>query len=347
MMSREIIHLVFVVTITTLWLNNNFANSSKPELPRSVVNRKYYTDDEGITPPLWLPSSQIDKEGFLMRQYSRIPSELEDAISGKHHKSNLVNVPVRVRQVPGDGNCLFHSVTVCLNMVENETHYSYENNEIDDLRNLSRILRERAVDYLTDKPKRKLYLQGDEYWRAKELLEQSASQYSCTPQEYCNNMRKESYWGGGPEVVAICNLLKRPIHIYELYSSQHKNQERENDHFFRLRRMACFGSPRFDRKEALHILSADSRFPDVIPGEQLPEGNHFMAMFPLSTKTATTKKRILRGGGVNTRHSIEKQLQQSSSTNIFIKYYFLQIKKCFDTIYWFTNLLWVLLIQRR
>ena len=43
---------------------------------------------------------------------------------------------------------------------------------------------------------------------------------------------------------------------------------------------ACFGSPKFDRKEPLHILSADSRFPDLKPGEQLSSGNHFMAIFP-------------------------------------------------------------------
>ena len=41
---------------------------------------------------------------------------------------------------------------------------------------------------------------------------------------------------------------------------------------------ACFGSPKFDRKEPIHILSADSRFPDIRPGEQLSSGNHFMTI---------------------------------------------------------------------
>jgi len=44
--------------------------------------------------------------------------------------------------------------------------------------------------------------------------------------------------------------------------------------------MACFGSPKFDLKEPLHILSADSRFPDITPGKQLASGNHFLAIFP-------------------------------------------------------------------
>jgi hypothetical protein len=271
---------------------------SKPALPRSVNFRSFSDGGESSSPALlWNPSSQIDREGFLARPYVRIPSELEvgkDAIGGKHCKSLLTGVPVRIRQVPGDGNCLFHSLTICLSKVENGTHFCYDNN-MDQLREHSRILRERAVDYLASKPKRLLYLQGREYMRARDLIETAASPYGCTPEEYCETMRQESFWGGGPEVVALCNLLKRPIHIYELYPYK-KNREE-----FRLRRMACFGSPRFDRKEALHILSADSRFPDVVPGKQLAAGNHFLAVFPVAVAEARTKekRKRIRGGGVN------------------------------------------------
>jgi hypothetical protein len=48
--------------------------------------------------------------------------------------------------------------------------------------------------------------------------------------------------------------------------------------------MACFGSPKYDHNTAIHILSADSRFPDVRPGHQLSAGNHFLALFPISRK---------------------------------------------------------------
>ena len=51
---------------------------------------------------------------------------------------------------------------------------------------------------------------------------------------------------------------------------------------FTLRRMACFGSPRYDRREPLHILSADSRFPDVEPKRIRTVGNHFLALFPVT-----------------------------------------------------------------
>lgn len=113
-------------------------------------------------------------------------------------------------------------------------------------------------------------------------------------------MRKESYWGGGPEIVALCNYLQRPIHIYELIPTEevatpsstpsttttNMNEAYNNikvSNQFTLRRMACFGSPKFDRKEPLHILSADSRFPDVEPRRVRKIGNHFLALFPVNT----------------------------------------------------------------
>lgn len=70
---------------------------------------------------------------------------------------------------------------------------------------------------------------------------------------------------------------------------------------------ACFGSPKFDRKEPIHILSADSRFPDVKPGKQLSSGNHFMTLFPEELIQAVHKENMriqrkrksagVRGGG--------------------------------------------------
>jgi hypothetical protein len=73
--------------------------------------------------------------------------------------------------------------------------------------------------------------------------------------------------------------------------------------------MACFGSPRFDKQQALHILSADSRFPDIRPGQQLAHGNHFLAVFPVNDDddddfehdgdNGKSNKRKLRGGDID------------------------------------------------
>lgn len=69
---------------------------------------------------------------------------------------------------------------------------------------------------------------------------------------------------------------------------------------FTLRRMACFGSPKFDRKEPLHILSADSRFPDIEPSRIRKVGNHFLALFPVEKSggkgSGVLRRALVRGG---------------------------------------------------
>merc|ERR1740139_1225536 len=79
-------------------------------------------------------------------------------------------------------------------------------------------LRQLAVDCLEERRK-VLFLQGPEYLNAKDLVEAAAAQYGISGNEYCDLMRQESYWGGGPEIVALCNVLQRPIHVYELVAA--------------------------------------------------------------------------------------------------------------------------------
>jgi len=245
--------------------------------------------------PPWNPSTHIDEDGFLLEKYPRIPGEWEEEanIGGRHGPRSrgyqqLENIPVQIRQVPGDGNCLFHSIATCLAYALRGHHICMK--DTSDLKSKSQDLRQRAVDCLLSR-KKLLFLQGHEYLRAKDLVEAAASQYGLSGERYCELMRQDSYWGGGPEIVALCNVLRRPIHVYELHSCQKQ---------FQLRRMACFGSPKFDRREPLHILSADSRFPDVTPGKQLDSGNHFLAVFPISHHRVERKAGV-RGGD---RHGV-------------------------------------------
>ena len=102
-------------------------------------------------------------------------------------------------------------------------------------------------------------------------------------------MHRDAYWGGGAEIVALCNVLKRPIHVYELTADNKSNKESNlPSPGFCLRRMACFVSPKFDCKEPLVILNADSRFPDVVPGKHLASDNHFLALFPMQDAATHT-----------------------------------------------------------
>jgi hypothetical protein len=102
-----------------------------------------------------------------------------------------------------------------LYQADNGTHLPMDSHQrILELRCKSLELRNAAVDVLQNKKgRRKLFLQGDEYLEARELLAAAAAQFDLEGDEYCALMRKESYWGGGPEIVALCNHLQRPIHM--------------------------------------------------------------------------------------------------------------------------------------
>jgi OTU-like cysteine protease len=266
------------------------ARSDTNSIPRST--HRSHANAENLRYPPWNASPNIDEHGFLIKRYRRIPGEWEKEFRVFKKRKNMdVNTPAQIRQVPGDGNCLFHSISTCYAHAINGTHLDLTDPvNLQWLYQSSSKLREQAVDCLGQKHNI-LFLQGHEYLKAQDLVQAAASQYGISGEEYCHLMRQDSYWGGGPEIVALCNVLQRPIHVYELASDKNR---------FVLRRMACFGSPKFDRKPALHILSADSRFPDLTPGRQLASGNHFLALFPetIEEEKSRGKKRAkLRGGG--------------------------------------------------
>ena len=357
----------------------------------STIHSNHHHDNQNIEEIeediQWNPSPNIDENGFLKHKYRRILGEweIESNIGGKYgYKSknsrDIETTTVIVRQVPGDGNCLFHSLSVGLNYVERKKHFYMKNSILSSSMSLdhqqkkkmkkstkhqpslhekSTLLRQIAVDMLTplsssshendnnehnSNPKRKrhrqrpLFIQGNEYLHRDDLLHIAGSQYDLSGHEYCNIMRKNGVWGGGPEIVALCNYLKRPIHVYELVTvhpppkiitrkatttakptgtsekrsirlqlfrdsllTLYRGIWKMNNPIdkacssklrisklcegskpeFRLRRMACFGSPKFDDKEPIHILSADCRFPDLKPGQEAANGNHFLAIFPM------------------------------------------------------------------
>ncbi|KAI2496090.1 cysteine protease [Fragilaria crotonensis] len=266
-------------------------------LPRSTQGVTFYRQP-------WSPSSQVDGQGFLTELYKRIPGswEEEQPLNGKHRRLNDAE-GAQIRQVPGDGNCLFNAIAVSLCKVEQGQHCPFDDNDFQQLRQYAQALREKAVDFLEKRAKtihRPLYLQGDTCIETQELLEHFSSQYGMSAQEYCDAMRQDGVWAGGPEIVALCNVMKRPIHLYELHVDDNDYQEssdRPRTAQFCLRRMCCFGSPRFDSKEAIHVLSADSRFPDINPGRHLREGNHFLSVFPATSSTLSRKPQRVRGGG--------------------------------------------------
>jgi OTU-like cysteine protease len=302
--------------LTSLVQASSSTGTLSPPRSSSIPRSRRTSEDARPHSPLWNPSANIDAAGFLKGTYRRVPGEWETECPIRKTPNTVLtetNADCQIRQVPGDGNCLFHSISLCLNHAVNGTHHDLSNApaepvprshsdsyhirtlpprlRMDDLYVQSRRLREQAVACL--RAERRLFLQGREWMSAQELVDAAAQQYDLTSSEYCAAMVEDSVWGGGPEIVALCNLLQRPIHVYELATAEREKR-------FVLRRMACFGSPRFDHRTALHILSADSRFPDVRPGQQLAAGNHFLAVFPRQRRRG-----VLRGGDTTAEDDVD------------------------------------------
>ncbi len=309
--------------------------------------------------PPWNPSSQINKQGYLRQLFRRIPTAAADDVGEYANANNCKDkslVPVVIRQVPGDGDCLFHAIAISLAFTENGHLMRLDTHDgLQELKAASRKLRRMAVECLVsscssnkrqnnNKSKRssrrykRLFIQGKDSMKTSQLLHTASSQYGITPEEYCELMMQDSYWGGGPEIVALCAVLRRPIHVYELvplpiidgngnisdedknrHVEEHEkaetpllNKDRINNKFC-LRLLATFGSPKYDSNDALHILSADSRFPDIDePHCALKEGNHFLAMFPVDRMRSCLcnyfANGLADGGGGRKEVSDRKQL---------------------------------------
>lgn len=193
-----------------------------------------------------------------------------------------------VRQVPGDGGCLFHSLAASVDYLFTKTHNIFDHR----LEALSFQLRNLAVDLLSQN--RTFYAEDNAKIAAGEMLAFVSQHHNISPEEYCRLMRKPATWGGGPEIVALCNHFQCPVYVYSLGTKG----VLWGKHFV-LDLTARFGHSDFQNRP-IHLLSVDGRFPSIKPGEQEKMGNHFMALFPLDEATA--------GNGLTCCHAAVKTL---------------------------------------
>jgi len=207
-------------------------------------------------------------------------------------------------------------LTVCL-----DYEYTHQHRDFDgSLRKVSEKLRRLAVKLLTGENDTLVMDNGEEI-SSSNLLQIVSDHYNMTTNEYCAKMLQTHAWGGGPEIVAISNHLKRPIHVYELASSSSNGKSSSSNSAgassrissssssssssisttskdFYLKVCAKFGSPTFDNHEKpLCILCADGRFPNIKPGTQKKAGDHFLALFPLNAAVLAPTDASNSGGG--------------------------------------------------
>jgi hypothetical protein len=163
------------------------------------------------------------------------------------------DVSFNVRQVPGDGGCLFHAISAWLSYLQCGEHRPFDWR----MRNLSQKLRYLAVQSL-QLENSSLVLEKGEIIESSALLQMISEVYDMSPKEYCEQILDPRTWGGGPEIVALSNHFRCPIHIYQLHAEKSFFRPFQKAEF-KLEICAKFGSPTFDEKEPICLLCADGR----------------------------------------------------------------------------------------
>ena len=187
-----------------------------------------------------------------------------------------------IRQVPGDGGCLFHALTVAMIFDKTRRHLPFD----EKTRHMSDKLRKLSVLLLKRKDV-SLFIENGECTTSSDLLRIVSEHYNMTETEYCEQMLLSSSWGGGPEIVALCNHLQRPIYVFELCRNKCHDNDGNNGiekcpenacRLYDLKVCGKFGSPQFDDEEPLKILCADGRFPNNLDVDENKPGDHFFAL---------------------------------------------------------------------
>jgi hypothetical protein len=269
-----------------------------------------------LTAPLWpLQKEILDNDGMFRKRFRLfVPNDPD-----KHTITKATEKTFLVRQVPGDGSCLFHAVAACLDHAETN-HRILQHNPPPPLKKWSTLtirsaaLRAAAVDRLenigtfeTNKNNTKFNnktfkLPNGSVVSTLELIESVAASYGISGAQYCVEMRHARTWGGGPELVALSDVLQRPIYLYSsvvLDGDDDNNTTHPHNHTndaelttnqvepsIRLRHDFTYdGNPHIqhDRKTAsvLHILCADASFPKEDSSSRIKgSGSHFLALLP-------------------------------------------------------------------
>ena len=191
------------------------------------------------------------------------------------------SIPVRIRQVLGDGSCLFQAIAAGILFDEaipniNAIHNHNEHKRFATPSNLevirySSALRAVAVETLKDgiENNTSMVLQHGETTSVSLLVNKAANQYGLSSNEYLADMRQENVWGGGLEIVALANCLKRQIVVFE---TSHDYSDKNAIYLIEIAR---FGPHTISNP--IYILSANHRFPMEFGNSK---NNHFLVVFP-------------------------------------------------------------------
>ena len=117
-----------------------------------------------------------------------------------------------MRNVPGEGDCMFLAVSLATC-----TSYGLGGNYAL-LRAISNETRG-VVAQILSVEKGNLHVEGKRIVRVSDLLKSAARNEKVSESDYINMIRNGTLQGGGPELTVLSNVLRRPISIYEIDTS--------------------------------------------------------------------------------------------------------------------------------
>jgi hypothetical protein len=165
-MIRKIVQLIIAVSAFRLTCGLNGP-------PQTTARRNH------LFSSLLKPSALIDNNGFLKKCFFRQQGDWE-----KEHRSLTIYETDRlctIRLVPGDGNCLFHAISLSQYYSMHGVHYDVSSS-LDKLYEFSRKLCAEAVSCVR-RNDRFLFVQGGSSLLAIDLVSDAAEQYGVTPEE--------------------------------------------------------------------------------------------------------------------------------------------------------------------
>lgn len=143
-----------------------------------------------------------------------------------------------MRNTPGDGDCVFHSVLssvyISMGMLNPDTAFS--SNMSSEMRGVvaNFLSSPEGTLYVSNKPVKRIV-------RCRDLLKSAAKNEGMSPEEYLIKLRQPGklggLYGGGPELTVLSNILRRPISIYHLKQQQSTTDDDECE----IERIGIFG----------------------------------------------------------------------------------------------------------
>lgn len=185
---------------------------------------------------------------FVVLMLFSISISISDVIGTLSQRKFLTSRQFVARQVPGDGSCLFHSLSAALTYELTGTNQKFN----DSMLLLSDRIRQSAVSVLSTNVS--LYVESGETITTSELLKAAALSCNKTCEEYLSSMTINSTWGGGPELVAISNFIQRPIFLYQIGTPNWLAGGKRS-----LKLISRLGYPKFKKGKQIHILYTNGK----------------------------------------------------------------------------------------